>query len=492
MVNLVATPIFFSYLGAVGYGYWALALAFSSTAGGLDMGMSVGLIRAIPELKNKKDYESLATLATAVLFFYLLFSIIAVVAALLFAPLLAALFNTGSAGPEELKKVFVLAALLLSASSFAGITSATIQGLSRFDINSYIFTSTYLVFAVLGVLFLAAGFGLTGLILAFCIMFVLQIIFGVAIIARLCPQMRPSLRLCFSKKAWSYLINFGSRLQVSSLSDIFKTQAPKLLAGVFFGPAAAGVYDLGNRLANAGWVLPVAFLPVIIPTASEANSRGEIARLQNLYIQGSKWLLAIALPLAACLTLFSKDFLKIWLGGGHEEIAFVLICLALANILHLLTGVGTFIGRGIAKPNAEMKYQLLTLFMYVAFVYILIKIFGFDGIPLGIAIACAMGSVYFLYIFSHVIKVTLRLFIKRAIIPPLGFLIPALLLVIPSKLMLQSYLAPLLSIIMMGGLLIAIYMITIGLWSHHAGKGGPARLLSDVRAAVLAGKPDNA
>ena len=97
-------------------------------------------------------------------------------------------------------------------------------------------------------------------------LFELQIIFGVAIIARLCPQMRPSLRLCFSKKAWSYLINFGSRLQVSSLSDIFKTQAPKLLAGVFFGPAAAGVYDLGNRLANAGWVLPVAFLPVIVPT----------------------------------------------------------------------------------------------------------------------------------------------------------------------------------------------------------------------------------
>ncbi len=455
------------------------------------MGMSVGLTRAVPELLNKKDHESLSSIAAAVVFFYLLFSIVAVAAAILLAPFLALLFNTGPHGRGELREVFVFAAMILSFSSFAGITSAIIQGLSRFDLNSYLSAGSYVVFAVLGVFFLAAGFGLTGLVLAFCIMFALQIIFGIFIIVRICPHIRPSPRLWFSRHAWTYLIKFGSRLQVSSLSDIFKTQAPKLLAGAFFGPAAAGIYDLGNRLANAGWVLPVAFLPVIVPTASEANASGDTDRLQNLYIQGSKWLLALALPLAACLVLFSKDFLKIWLGGSHEEIAFVLICLALANVLHLLTGVGTFIGRGIAKPGAEMKYQLLTLFLYMTLVYVLLKEFGFYGIPLGIAVACAMGSIYFLFIFSHVIGVSVRLFIKSTIFPPAGFLIPCLLLVVPAKIALQAHLTPFLTIITMGGLFVAAYLGMIGLWSVRRSRGGPGRLLADVRAAVLAGKANN-
>ncbi|MCL6106547.1 MAG: oligosaccharide flippase family protein [Actinobacteria bacterium] len=491
LVNLIATPVFFKYLGADGYGFWALALAFSGTAGGLDMGMSVGLTRAIPEFLSKKDNESLSSITAAVVFFYILFSIVVVAAAVSLAPLLALLFNTGPHGRGELREVFVFASFILSISCFAGVTSAILQGLNRFDLNSYLSTGSYLVFAVLGVIFLAAGFGITGLVLAFCIMFTLQIIFGVIIIARICPQIKPYPRLWFSRHAWSYLIKFGSRLQVSSLSDIFKTQAPKMLAGAFFGPAAAGIYDLGNRLANAGWVLPVAFLPVIVPTASEAGARGDIRRLQNLYIQGSKWLLAIALPLAACLVLFSKDFLKIWLGRGHEEIAFVLICLALANVLHLLTGVGTFIGRGIAKPGAEMKYQLLTLFLYITLVYALLKEFGFYGIPLGIAVACALGSIYFLFVFSHVIDVSVRLFIKRTILPPVGFLIPGLLLVVPAKIALQAHLTPFLIIVMMGGLFIAAYLATIGLWSVRANKGGPGRLLADVRAAVMAGKTNN-
>ena len=486
--NLIATPVFFKYLGAEGYGFWALVLAFSGTAGGLDMGMSVGLTRAIPDLLGKKDHESLSSITAAVVFFYLMFSIVAVAVAILLGPLLALLFKTGAHGRGELREVFVFAALILSISSFAGVTSAIIQGLSRFDLNSYLTAGSYVIFAVLGTLFLAAGFGLSGLVLAFCIMFALQIILGIVVIARICPQIKPSPRLWFSRRAWAYLITFGSRLQVSSLSDIFKTQAPKLLAGAFFGPSAAGVYDLGNRLANAGWALPVAFLPVIVPTASEANARGDTIRLRNLYLQGSKWLLAIALPLAVCLVLFSKDFLQIWLGGSHDEIAFVLVCLALANVLHLLTGVGTFIGRGIAKPGAEMKYQLLTLFLYITLVYALLKEFGFYGIPLGIAVACATGSFYFLVIFSRVVDVPVRLFFRHTVIPPIGFVLPGLLLVVPLKVALQGYLTPFLTIVIMGGLFIASYLGTVGLWSLRGSGGGPGRLLADVRAAVLAGR----
>jgi O-antigen/teichoic acid export membrane protein len=482
--NLIVTPIFLGYLGTEGYGLWALVLALSGTASGFDMGMSIGLTRSIPEYVIKKDYRFLSAITGAVIIFYLTLSIVALLLAMLFSPLLSGLFDSGLSSPEDAKKLFLYAAITLSFSNFAGIARAILQGMNRFDLNAILTSVTFVVFAVLGSSLLHEGVGLTGLVFAFCFMFFLQIIGGLAIIHRLCPFIKPTPGLAFSRRAWLYLFRFGSRMQVSALSDIFKVQVPKLLAGAFFGPAAAGFYDLGNRIANTGWIIPGSLLPAIIPTASEAESRGDKAQLRNFFLKGSRWLLVVALPLGVALALFSREILFVWLGPGYEDVVFVLICLSLANVLHLLTGVGTFIGRGIARPGIEMRYQLLTLLLYITLGYALMILFGFRGIPLGVAFACVIGSVYFLYSFSRLMNIDLSAFIRQVFTMPVALLFPSLLLTIAGLYFMQSLMKPMNIIFVLGGLFSFLYLVSLAVYLWRSRVNDFKSVFSSIKAIL--------
>jgi O-antigen/teichoic acid export membrane protein len=371
--------------------------------------------------------------------------------------------------------------IIFTFSSLAGVVRALLQGLNRFDLLASLNIVTFIIFAVMSLGFLYLGWGLTGLVVAMIGMFVLQMIGGLLMVTRLCPFLRVNSRFIFSRQVWSYLLNFGIQIQISYLADIFKTQVPKFLAAAFIGPAAAGYYDLGNRIANVGWSIPAALLPAIIPAASTAAASKDLPRLQDLFVKGTRYLLIVVLPIGAALALFSGKIFQAWLGNGYQDAAFVLLCLALGNIFHLSTGVGTFIGRGIARPATEVRYQLLTLFLYLLLGFSLYKLIGFRGIPLGVAFASVIGALYFLASFSRVVSVKLRVFVLAVIAIPFTAVLPALLVSVTGFYLLISQVSPLFLILVLGSLFGLVYMSIAGIFLIRTDRNLPITLLVTMR-----------
>ncbi|MCL4473376.1 MAG: oligosaccharide flippase family protein [Actinobacteria bacterium] len=486
--NLLVTPVFLRYLGADGYGLWALVLAMSGTAGGMDMGISVGLLRAVPEHVASEDYFHLASITGAVIIFYAAFSLVTLLAAFIFAPLILDIINFGDVQRDVVWKMIIAAAVILSISSMANISRAMLQGLNRFDMAALLSVSTFIVFALSSVASLFLGYGLFGLVGSMVIMFALQFIGGAILARKICPSLSVSIRGAFSRSVWSYLFRFGSRIQVSYLTDIFKTQVPKLMAGAFFGPAAAGMYDLGNRIANAGWTLPAALLPAVVPTASEAHSRGDARQIRNLYVKGTRWLVTLALPLGAALALFSYRIFDLWLGPGYESAAFVLLCLSLGNVLHLTTGVGTSIGRGIALPGFEARYQVLTLFLYIVLGYSLMHSLGFEGIPLGVACASATGALYFLWLFAKAMDISLRSFMISVYKTPLAAVSASLITTVLAMPVLGTRIANVYLLAVMTLIFSLTYLLTTFAVISRSERQSFFRLISSARAVMRLGE----
>ena len=481
IANLVITPVFITHLGADGYGLWAIILAFSGTVSGLDLGMSVGLIRAIPELLRKEEYDHLSGMIGAVIIFYLVLSGLAALFVVSLGRFIVPLLNAKTTSGVDISKLLTYSVLIFAFSGLSGVARAILQGLNRFDLLASMQVVTFVIYAVMSLVFLYHGWGLIGLVVAMVMMFILQLIGGFLMISRLCPFIRLERRYILSRLVWSYLLNFGMRIQISYMADIIKTQAPKLLAALFLGPATAGFYELGNRIANAGWSIPVALLPALVPSASTAAAAGDLPRLQNLYVKGTRYLVIVIVPMGVALALFSNEIFIVWLGVGYQNAAFVLLCLALGNILHLSTGVGTFIGRGMARPGIEVRYQLLTLFLYLLLCYSFFQLLGFDGIPLGVAFASGIGAIYFLVSFSRTINVRLSIFFFAVFSKPLAALLPALTLTGLGYYIIGSRLTPLYQILILGSIFGLVYMSIVGILLIKTDRNLPITVLSTIR-----------
>jgi O-antigen/teichoic acid export membrane protein len=313
----------------------------------------------------------------------------------------------------------VSAAAVFVSSNLAAIPKALLQGFNRFDATSTLTIAGYGVFWVVGIALLSTGGGVQSLAQAMTLMFCAQGIGGALILLRTQPMLWPALRHVrrVERASWSYMVRFGGQMQVSYVADIVKTHGPRLLAATLFGPIAAGMYDIGARVANAAWAIPAALLPAIVPAAAAASARNDQVELRGLYVRGTRWLVLVALPIGALFAATAGLIISTWIGPGYNAAVFVLLCLALGNVLHLSTGAGTFVARGISRPDVEVRYQGLTLILYAALGAVLPATFGFAGIPLAVAIASTIGGVVFASMFTRWLAIPPDLLVRALLVP---------------------------------------------------------------------------
>jgi O-antigen/teichoic acid export membrane protein len=123
------------------------------------------------------------------------------------------------------------------------------------------------------------------------------------------------------------------------------------------------------------------------------------------------------LPIGVLFAASSGLIIRTWIGPGYDPAVFVLACLALGNVLHLSTGAGTFVARGISRPDVEVRYQGLTLALYAALGAVLPAVLGFAGIPLAVATASVIGGVIFASMFTRWLAIRRDVLVRALLVP---------------------------------------------------------------------------
>jgi O-antigen/teichoic acid export membrane protein len=390
LVGLLLTPLVLRVAGLEGLGLWGAAWSLAHTAGLLDLGVGASYGRFAARALARGDVAELNdTLAVGVGFHMALAGIIGL-PAILMAPKLIGWFAPQSPHLPEARVVVTCTLLTVMVRSTLSAYRGVITGAQRLDRLGRLGAIMAVCEGAGGALALLAGAGLRGMAINSLLMAGVSSGAEAALAHRLCPglRLRP-----FRAGADSYrrVLNFGSRLQVTRGCEILAAHLPRLTLAAGPGLTAAGLYDLGARVA--GLVALPASLPlrVILPLAGHLDARGDAGRLAALLSRATRYVALLALPCAGLVLLDARSLLLAWTGqpAPAESVA-VARWLAAGVSLTLLASPLRLVLRGTGHPGLEAAATAAAAVTQAALALILAGRWGAPGVGLATFAGAAM------------------------------------------------------------------------------------------------------
>src|SRR5215213_3464264 len=108
-------------------------------------------------------------------------------------------------------------------------------------------------------------------------------------------------------------------LLVIELSNLAMYASGRIILGAYRTPRAVGLYEGPVRAHNLLYALAGALAVPTVPTASRYVADGDVRRLRELALRGSRYTLALFVPLCVTLMVMSKPILGVWLGARYTD-----------------------------------------------------------------------------------------------------------------------------------------------------------------------------
>jgi len=351
--GLLLTPIVVRCAGLPGLGLWGAAWSLAHTAGLFDLGVGASYGRFVARALARRDLADLNATLAAGSGFHILLSILLGLPALLLGPRLLAWAAPDSPRLPEARIVLACTLLTVLLRGSLSAYRAVVGAAQRLDLLARLGALAAVVEGCLGALVLLRGHGLSGLAIASLAVGSAALFVEACLAHHLCPglRLRPFVATGVD---YRHLLAFGSRLQATRASEILGSQLPRLLLAAGPGLAAAGVYDLGARVAGLVPLLASLPLRVIVPLAAHLEARGEPRRLQALLSRSTRYVALLALPPAVLILLQAESLLLAWTGDpAPPGAAAAARCLAVATTIVLLASPLRLLLRGCGQAGVE-------------------------------------------------------------------------------------------------------------------------------------------
>ena len=140
-------------------------------------------------------------------------------------------------------------------------------------------------------------------------------------------------------------------LLVIELSNLAMYASGRIILGAYRTPRAVGLYEGPVRAHNLLYALAGALTVPTVPTASRYAATGDDRRLRELAVRGSRYTLALFVPLCVTLMVMSKPIVGVWLGERYADGATAMSILVSYWLVYgaLIVTPGFLVGAGEAR-----------------------------------------------------------------------------------------------------------------------------------------------
>ncbi len=259
----------------------------------------------------------------------------------------------------------------------------------------------------------------------------------------------------------------------------------RIVLGIFGSAATVGRYEGPIRVHNVFYALNQALGVTALPTASSYRAAGDLRRLRQLAVRGSRYTLALTVPLAVTAIVLAGPALAVWLGEEYRDGGTALAILVSYWLLmgQLAVTPNFLVGAGRAREVARTVVAIAVLNLVLSIA--LTPSLGLEGPALGTAISYLVGFPFLLRIALRTTGAGLDELVREAWLPAYGLgLVLAGLLVAARTMFELDSLGPLLAVLAGGPLLYWLLYATVVL---RPGERALARavLQGRVRAAPV-------
>jgi O-antigen/teichoic acid export membrane protein len=208
----------------------------------------------------------------------------------------------------------------------------------------------------------------------------------------------------------------------------------RTLLGVFKSSAAVGLFEGPVRAHNLIRALNAAVTVTVLPTAAGYHAAGDDRRLRELLVRGSRYTLALIVPIAVTGMVLAGPILAVWLGDEFAEGGPAMAILMSHWLLNGMSGVAAAVLVGVGRARDLARWAVTVAGTSVALMLVLTPPLGLEGVALATAVPYVALFPCLLRVTLRAVPVRLSNLVQRAFVPAwlLGALLGSALLVLRS------------------------------------------------------------
>jgi len=418
VITFVMTPIIIHSLGNYDYGLWEMLVAVVGYMGILDLGIKPAISRFSAKLKAENDRDGLLEVYNTALVYMLGVGVLLLVVFVAWA-----LWLPDSIAPEgSPTKKYTILLLILGAQlliMFPGyVAESFLEGFQLYYvkniitiINSIIGSSViYFIITPENGLLLLAGMNAVGTSIKYLLFFALLLRpnFG---------SMNIELKK-FSIKRLKEILIFGGKSLIQGIGSRLEQATDSLVIGILLGPMMVPLYSVPANLTRYISAIGMNLTHVFMPLFSDLYARQQHEKIVQIYMNASKWVVAIIMPLAAGIAITGAPFISIWIGDEYGKNADGIIILLVIFISSPF--LNPFYSRYLTAINEHgilAKLSPISAVINLTSSIFLVREFGIIGAAIGSVLPIFIFMPIYLKRSCHHLGISVLQYIRVCVVP---------------------------------------------------------------------------
>ncbi len=281
---------------------------------------------------------------------------------------------------------------------FPGITtailSASIEGIQKFEYFTYANLILSPVSFVCKIVVLAAGKGISGLLVVMLVFSFINVAFycfilkkeGLLSIASFTTGIDPSLK--------KRIFNYNRSVVAILLCDkIIWDKSENFFLGRLCDSVQIGFYNLGFNIAQKTIsILPVTFWRVLFPAMSHFSGSGDKDKMKRLFYLSTRYLAFVAVPMGVAGCILAYPIIHYCYGHNFIGAQRTLQIIFLSSVISSLANPAAAILYGYEKQAFIYRFGFFLALFNIILDILLIKKYGAIGASIAYAITTICGS----------------------------------------------------------------------------------------------------
>lgn len=336
--RLALTPFILHYVDLAEFGLWSMCFVILSYAGLGAIGVNGAYIKFTAEYQSRNDQASIGSLLSTGILCMTLFCLLFYGVLYLVLPYILKGFHVSSELMPIASFMILGTALAFCLDFTLGGFRATLEGLQEIALSKSVNVSASLFEVAMVVVFLPLGFGIKGLLYAYIIKTLAEMVTCTGLVFKKLPGLKLRPRL-INKQAFKDLFVFGSKVQLLGALAIFLGSLDRIAITALLGLKATGLFEVGRKFPFTGRNISRAAFGPLLPAASYMGGTWERGDRMSVSGRAGKYM-GLVLGSAAVAVLpgaiWFRELAEKFLPGVHIPYHFVAIAATVIILLLIL------------------------------------------------------------------------------------------------------------------------------------------------------------
>ena len=395
VVVFLMTPYIIDQLGMDTFGLWSLIFAVIGIFGLMDFGFATAAVKTVAEATGADDEDARNRALASLFMLYSVIGLLCLVLVMTLSAHAAGWFGLSASQHDIFVPVIWILGLAVSLNFPASLFKAALSGAGRMHVVNAAELVMVLLNAGLVYTLLEAGYGITGLAVSTSLTMIGTPLLLLPLAYRLLPGFSLHWRL-MSLHNIRPLLSFSVYAFLANIAVLVTLRLDPVIIKLFLPLSAVALYAVAAKVSEYTFLLNKQFSNALMPLVSQLHGRGDTAAIRRIMTDGTRFLLALAVPGIGLLYYYAPEFIQLWLGAEFAESAGLLRILLLALVpVTLQLNAANILGM-----TGQHRFLAISMLISAALNLLLsvglIAVFGLQGAALGTLAAVLLVEASFI------------------------------------------------------------------------------------------------